>query len=190
VNIHIVDPDIPDVNTVDFVELEEESRECEYIMNPGDKGHVGTDMKDGDEGYDIDFDEIGGAIYQMIMMTDVMVMIMMVITMMTLFVKAPKAVKTRKVRGMQMSTLPEEKERSMKAGRPAVKVGGKRMKLRRGITVDSGVSANVMPKRMLRKQKMSTSQRTMAASPMRVSATLSSRPSRATGRTSPPRSQR
>ena len=28
------------------------------------------------------------------------------------------------------------------------------MKLRRGITVDSGASANVMPKRMLRKQKM------------------------------------
>ena len=30
-------------------------------------------------------------------------------------------------------------------------IGGRRMKLRRGITMDSGASANVMPRRMVRK---------------------------------------
>ena len=94
-------------------------------------------------------------------MTDAMVSVMIMITMiammtkmMTTTVRPPKVVKTKKSRGMQMNTLPEEKRKSSHAGRPAVKVGGKRMKLRRGITVDSGASANVMPKRMLRKQKM------------------------------------
>ena len=66
---------------------------------------------------------------------------------------------------MVLHTLPQEKEGSSKtakvAAKPgslsakaAAKVGSRRMKLRRGITVDSGASANVMPKRMLRKQKM------------------------------------
>ena len=53
-----------------------------------------------------------------------------------------------------MSTVPEEKAKKLKTVKSATKIGSKRMKLKRGITVDSGASANVMPKRMIRKQKM------------------------------------
>ena len=53
-----------------------------------------------------------------------------------------------------MSTDPEEKTKKLKIVKSATKIGSKRMKLKRGITVDSGASANVMPKRMIRKQKM------------------------------------
>ena len=36
----------------------------------------------------------------------------------------------------------------------ATEIGTKRMRLRRGITVDSGASANVMPRRMVRRQRI------------------------------------
>ena len=56
-----------------------------------------------------------------------------------------------------MSTIPEEKIKKLKTVKSATKIGSKRMKLRRGITVDSGASANVMPRRMIRKQKIRSS---------------------------------
>ena len=52
-----------------------------------------------------------------------------------------------------MGTLPEEIPKHTKNMKTATEVCAKRMKLRRGITVDSGASANVMPRRMTRKQK-------------------------------------
>ena len=43
-------------------------------------------------------------------------------------------------------------ERALKKSKePARKVGGRRMKLRRGVTLDSGAADNVIPRRMLRK---------------------------------------
>ena len=56
-------------------------------------------------------------------------------------------------RGIAMYTLPGEQPR-VKTLKSSTKVGTRRLKLRRGITVDSGASANVMPKRMIRKQKI------------------------------------
>ena len=58
-----------------------------------------------------------------------------------------------KLQSLQISTLPEE-TRGTKTLTSATKTGTKRMKLRRGITVDSGASANVMPRRMVRKQRI------------------------------------
>ena len=54
---------------------------------------------------------------------------------------------------MQISTLPEE-TRGTKTLKSATEIGAKRMKLRRGITVDSGASANVMRRRMVRGQRI------------------------------------
>ena len=62
--------------------------------------------------------------------------------------------KRPKMRGIAMSTLPEEKAKGIKTIKSASKIGMKRMRLRRGITVDSGASANVMPRRMVRKQRI------------------------------------
>jgi hypothetical protein len=58
-----------------------------------------------------------------------------------------------KLQSMQISTLPEE-TRGTKTLKSATKIGTKRMRLRRGITVDSGASANVMPRRMVRRQRI------------------------------------
>ena len=53
--------------------------------------------------------------------------------------------------GLDLGTLPEASSSgsSLKAKRATV-VGGRRLRLRRGITVDSGAANNVMPKRMVR----------------------------------------
>jgi hypothetical protein len=53
-----------------------------------------------------------------------------------------------------MDTLPEERQKGFKTLKGATKVGTGRLKLRRGITVDSGAPANVMPRGMVRKQKI------------------------------------
>ena len=45
-------------------------------------------------------------------------------------------------------TLPTERQRSLAV---ATKVGGRRLKMSRGITVDSGAADNVMPRKILRK---------------------------------------
>ena len=60
----------------------------------------------------------------------------------------------RQRRGVTMDTLPEEKLKTIKTATSANKMGTNRLKLRRGKTVDSGASANVMPRRMIRKQKI------------------------------------